>query len=144
MIGFLKGSVPFMAELMKSVTIPMRTEYMIVSSYAGGVKSTGNLKTVLDLNTDIAGRDVLIVEDIVDTGLTLSRSVEKLKRRNPKTLKVITLLDKKEGRKVEFVPDAIGFDIANEFVYGFGLDVKEQLRNRPFVGIFDQDKIDEL
>ena len=117
---------------------------MTVSSFEGGVKSTGNIKLVMDLKQDIFNKDVLVVEDIVDSGLTLSTIVKQLKDRNPKSLKVLTLLDKPEGRKNEFTPDKYGFIVPNEFLAGFGLDVKEKLRNLPYIGIFNKDEVDNV
>lgn len=144
LIGLLKGSVPFLAQLIKDVTIDVTLDFMTVSSYAGGLKSGGNLKIVMDLKQDIKGKDVLIVEDIVDTGLTLKTIIEGLNLRHPKSLKTITLLDKPEGRKVDFHVDKYGFIAPHEFLVGFGLDVKEKMRNLPYIGIFDETKLEEV
>lgn len=133
-----------MAQLIKDVTVNHSMDFMTVSTYAGGTKSSGNIKIVMDLKNDIKGKDVLIVEDIVDSGLTLSTIVKMLKDHKPNSLRVLTLLDKPEGRQVEFVPDAYGFVVPNKFLAGFGLDVNEKLRNVPFIGVFDVTKIDEL
>ena len=143
-VGLLKGSVPFMAQLIKNVKVDHAIDFMTVSSYKGGLESTGKLDIVMDLKQDIEGRDVLIVEDIVDTGNTLSTLVAELKQKNPSSLKVLTLLDKPSGRKVEFVPEKSGFIVPDAFLVGFGLDVNEKLRNLPYIGIFDTDKLNEV
>lgn len=143
-VGLLKGCVPFMAQLVKEVTHDHEIDFMTVSSFHGGTESTGELKVVMDLKRDISGKDVLLVEDIVDTGLTLSKVTKMLGDRGANSVKVITLLDKPEGRKIPFTPDKFGFIVPNKFLAGFGLDVKEKLRNVPFIGVFNQDKIDEL
>lgn len=144
LVGLLKGSVPFMAELIKNITIMHEIDFMVVSSYEGGSRSTGNLKVVMDLAGDVENKDVLIVEDIVDTGNTLSQITKRFNNLKAKSVKTLALLNKKEGRTVSFEPDKFGFEVENQFVYGFGLDVKEKLRNLPYIGIFDLDKIDEL
>ena len=144
LVGLLKGSIPFMAQLIKSVEKEHIIDFMTISSYGGGVESSGNVKIVMDLASNIEGKDVLIVEDIVDSGKTLARTVEILKRRNPKSLKVLTLLDKPAGRINGFEVEKYGFIVPNEFLYGFGLDVKEKLRNIPYIAVFNQELLDEL
>lgn len=144
LVGLLKGSVPFLAQLIKDVTVDHSLDFMTVSSFDGGVSSSGNLKIIMDLKQDIYKKDILIVEDIVDSGLTLSKVVNQLKERNPKSIKVITLLDKPEGRKINFKVDKSGFIVPNEFLAGFGLDVKEKLRNVPYIGIFNKEYLDKL
>lgn len=144
LVGLLKGSIPFMAQLIKDVTVDHVLDFMTVSTYEGGTKSTGKIKIIMDLKHNVEGKDVLIVEDIVDSGLTLSSIVKMLKEHEPKSIKVLTLLDKPEGRKTTFVPDASGFVVPNKFLAGFGLDVKEKLRNVPYIGVFDVTKLDEL
>lgn len=144
LVGLLKGSIPFMAQLIKDVTVDHVLDFMTVSTYEGGTKSTGKIKIIMDLKHNVEGKDVLIVEDIVDSGLTLSSIVKMLKEHEPKSIKVLTLLDKPEGRKTTFIPDASGFVVPNKFLAGFGLDVKEKLRNVPYIGIFDVSKLDEL
>lgn len=143
-VGLLKGCVPFMAQLIKEVKHDHEIDFMTVSSFHGEMESSGDLKVVMDLKRDIQGKDVLLVEDIVDTGLTLSKVTKMLGNRGANSVKVITLLDKPEGRKIPFTPDKIGFNVPNKFLAGFGLDVKEKLRNVPFVGVFNQDKLEEL
>lgn len=136
-VGLLKGSIPFMAELIKYCDIDgMETDFMDVSSYDGGTCSTFNIKILKDLDRDINGADILVVEDIVDTGLTLQKVFNLMKNKGAKTVKVVTLLNKKEGRKVDVVPDYVGFEIPNEFVIGFGLDYEERYRQLPYVGVF--------
>lgn len=143
MIGLLKGSVPFMAQLIKDVTVNHEIDFLTVSSYEGEIASTGAPKIIMDLAHNIKNKDVLIVEDIVDTGRTLSIIKKMLESREPNSLKVLTLLDKKEGRKVSFNVDVYGFEIPNVFVAGFGLDVRGKLRNLPYIGEFDEKYLDE-
>jgi len=132
-LGLLKGSVPFLSELAKHITLDIEFGFMQVSSYTGTVSSALSIKT--DYEEDITGKDILIVEDILDTGKTLVTVMELLLSRNAKSVKVVTLLDKKEGRLVELEADYVGFSIPNEFVVGFGLDFNEKYRNLPYVGI---------
>ena len=135
LIGLLKGSIPFMAELIKYIDCPMEIDFMKVSSYLG-TESTGKVNIKSDLATDISGRDILIVEDIVDSGLTLMKVIEVLKERKPNSIEIVTLLDKVEGRVVkELTPKYIGFSIPNKFVIGFGLDYNELYRNLDYVGV---------
>jgi len=134
-VGVLKGALPFMADLVKSVDIHLEMDFMDVSSYGKGLVSSGEVKIVKDLDTKVEGRDVLIVEDIIDSGLTLSYLIELFKYRKAKSVKVVTLLDKTEGRKVDLVPDLTGFIVPDEFVVGYGLDFAERYRNLPYVGI---------
>jgi len=138
LVGLLNGSVPFMAQLMKHITVDTEIDFMDVSSYRGTV-STGEVRIVKDLTRGIKDTNVLLIEDIVDTGQTLTTVVNLLKNRNPKVLKVVSLLDKPEGRVVEFKPDYIGFTVPNEFVVGFGLDYDELYRNLPYVGILKEE-----
>lgn len=144
LVGLLKGSVPFLAQLIKDVTVDHSLDFMTVSSFDGGVTSSGNLKIIMDLKQDIFDKDILLVEDIVDSGLTLSRVVSQLQTRSPRSLKVLTLLDKPEGRKIPFEVDRFGFTVPNEFLAGFGLDVKEKLRNIPYIGVFKKSEFDKL
>ncbi|GAF14258.1 hypoxanthine-guanine phosphoribosyltransferase [Bacillus sp. JCM 19045] len=134
-VGVLKGALPFMADLIKAVDTHLEIDFMDVSSYGKGMVSSGEVKIVKDLNTQVEGRDVLIVEDIIDSGLTLSYLIELFKYRKAKSVKVVTLLDKPEGRKVDLVPDMTGFIVPDEFVVGYGLDFAERYRNLPYVGI---------
>ncbi len=134
-LGLLKGCVPFMAALTKHVTIYMEQLYMAVSSYHGGIKSSGDVKIKYDLEVSVKGRDIIIVEDIVDTGATLKTISALLYHRGAKSVKVATLLDKPAGRLVEFTADYVGKVIPKEFVVGFGLDYNELYRNLPYVGV---------
>ena len=138
LVALLKGSVPFMAELMKYIDIDMETEYMDVSSYAG-TKSTGEVKIIKDLDRSIKGCDVIIVEDIVDTGRTLKTVKELLLSKGANSVKIVTLLDKPHGRVVEVDVDYVAFTIPDEFVIGFGLDFDQKFRNLPYVGVLKEE-----
>lgn len=133
-VGILKGVVVFFADMIRAVDIPCEIDFMAVSSYSG-TESTGSLKIKKDLGVDIRDRHVVILEDILDTGLTLSRTVELLKSRGPASLKICTLLDKPDRRTAPIQADFVGFTIPNEFVVGYGLDFNERYRNLPYVGI---------
>lgn len=135
MVSILKGSVVFMADLMRAVTIPVRIDFMSVSSYGSGVKTSGIVKIMKDLDIPLAGYDVLIVEDILDSGLTLKYIINILKSRNPRSVSICTLLDKPERRKVDIAPEYLGFTIPDKFVVGYGLDYAEKYRNLPFIGV---------
>lgn len=135
MVSILKGSVVFMSDLMRAVTIPCRIDFMSVSSYGSGVKTSGVVKIVKDLDIPLAGYDLLIVEDILDSGMTLSYILEVLEARGPKSVKLCTLLDKPDRRKVNIKPDYVGCEVPDEFVVGYGLDYDEKYRNLPYVGI---------
>lgn len=143
-IGLLKGSIPFLAELIKHITIDHILDFMTVSSFDGNLTSSSNIKIIMDLKADILNKDVLIVEEIIDSGNTLSKIVAHLKERHPKSLKILTLLNKKTHRVANIDADKYGFLAPDYFYAGFGLDVKEKLRNLPYIGIFDQSKFDEL
>lgn len=136
LVAILKGSVVFMADLMRAVTIPCTIDFMVVSSYGGAnTSSTGLVKIVKDLDQDLSGKDVLIVEDILDTGITLSNLVPMLKLRNPASVRLCTILSKPSRRKVAIEPDYLGFEVPDEFVVGYGLDFDEKYRNLPYVGV---------
>ena len=135
MVSVLKGSVVFMADLMRAVSIPVSVDFMYVSSYGSGVKTTGVVKILKDLDIPLDGFDLLIVEDILDSGLTLHYLREILMQRGPRSIRLVTLLDKPERRQVDIAPDYLGFTIPDEFVVGYGLDYNEQYRNLPFVGV---------
>jgi len=132
-VCILKGAVFFATDLLKRMETTMDVEFLRASSYVG-TESTGEVKINMDLSADIEGKDVLIVEDIADTGTTLKYLVDYLKSKNPNTLKVAVLLDKKERRKVELQLDYVGFDIPNKFVVGYGFDIDQKYRNLPYVG----------
>lgn len=135
MVSVLKGSIVFMADLMRTISIPLRVDFMSVSSYGSGVKTTGVVKITKDLDIPIEGFDLLIVEDILDSGKTLSYLKSLLMERNPNSIRLVTLLDKPERREVDVKPDYLGFSIPDEFVVGYGLDYAEKYRNLPFVGV---------
>ncbi|NQZ65954.1 MAG: hypoxanthine phosphoribosyltransferase [Mycoplasmatales bacterium] len=143
LIGLLKGSVPFMAQLMKDVKTNHEMDFLTVSSYEGGAGSNGSPKIIMDLANNIEGKDILIIEDIVDTGRTLLAIKNLFLSRKPNSIRILTLLDKKEGRVVKMEVDKYGFSIPNVFVAGFGLDVNGKLRNLPYIGEFDTKYIDE-
>ena len=137
-VGLLKGSVPFMAELLKNITIDCETEYMSVSSYSG-TESMGDVRINKDLDRSVKGFDVLVVEDIVDTGRTLEKVKELLYSKGAKTVKVVALLDKPSRRVVDISAEYVGFTIPNEFVIGFGLDFDQKYRNLPYVGVLKEE-----
>lgn len=137
LIGLLKGSVPFLAELIKHVKCPMEMDFMQVSSYRG-VKSTGTVVMLKDILTSVKGRHVLLVEDIVDTGLTLKEVMHVLDDRGAESIEIVTLLDKPTNRVVEMNPKYIGHTIPNKFVIGFGLDFNEKYRNLDYVGVLKE------
>lgn len=135
LIGLLKGSVPFMAELMKHIKCDMEIDFMEVSSYAG-VNSTGAVTILKDVKADIRGRDIILVEDIVDTGLTIQEVINFLGSRGARSIEIATLLDKPAGRTVKCqIPKYIGLEIEPKFVVGFGLDYNQKYRNLPYVGV---------
>jgi len=135
LVSVLKGSVVFMADLMRSITIPCEIDFMAVSSYGKGTKSSGNVKIIKDLDRSVENMDLLIVEDILDSGRTLSYLRELLKQRNAKSIKICTLLDKPERREADIKPDYVGAVIPDAFAVGYGLDYAEKYRNLPYVGI---------
>ena len=132
-VGILKGCMLFLSDLVRAIDLPLTMDFMVVSSYGSTTKSSGVVRIIKDLEREIEGKDVLIVEDIVDTGLTLSYLIENFKTRNPKSVKVCSLLDKPDRRKAQVDIEYVGFKIADEFVVGYGLDYAEIYRNLPFV-----------
>ncbi len=136
LVSVLKGSLPFMADLMRQIEIPLQIDLMEVSSYGGATTETSGLVRILkDLSSSIEGKDVLIVEDIIDTGLTLNYLLRYLRGKNPRSLRICALLDKPTRRLVEIPIDYLGFTIPDEFVVGYGLDFSEFYRNLPFIGV---------
>lgn len=135
LIGVLKGSVVFMSDLMREITVNAMMDFMAVSSYGAGVKSSGVVRILKDLDRDIHGFDVLIVEDILDSGKTLAYLKGLLLERHPASIKIATLLDKPERREADIAADYVGFNVPNEFVVGYGLDYGEKYRNLPYIGI---------
>jgi hypoxanthine phosphoribosyltransferase len=130
-VGVLKGAFIFMADLARKMEGPVRIDFVRVASYGSGTRSAGKIKLLKDLETSIRGKDVLVVEDIVDTGITLKSLFRRLKGRSPRSLKVVALLDKPSRRQVDFQADYVGFQIADHFVVGYGLDCAEEYRNLP-------------
>lgn len=138
-VGLLKGSVPFLAELIKHIECDMEMDFMQVSSYEG-IKSTLEVKVIKNIDTDITNRHLIIVEDIIDTGLTLKKVMEILEKLNPASIEVVTLLDKKEGRLIEGInPKYVGFSVPNKFVVGFGLDYDQLYRNIDCIGVLKKE-----
>jgi hypoxanthine phosphoribosyltransferase len=136
LVSVLKGSLPFMADLMRAIDLPLRIDLMEVSSYGGTTtESSGLVRILKDLSASIEGEDVLIVEDIIDTGLTLNYLIRYLRGKNPRTLRICTLLDKPARRLVDIPVDYMGFQIPDQFVVGYGLDYGEVYRNLRFVGV---------
>ncbi len=145
LVGILKGSVPFLSDLMRRISVPLQIDFLEVSSYGGEMHSSGVVRLVKDLSHPIEGKHVLIVEDIVDTGLTLKYLLEALSTRQPASLAIASLLDKPEGRGEGNALDVdyVGFSIPNKFVVGYGLDLGGYFRNIPFVGVYHPPEEDE-
>lgn len=137
-LGILKGSVFFMSDLMKEIKIPCKMDFMAVSSYGDATESSGIVKIIKDLDFEIKGKDVLIIEDIIDSGITLKYLMKYLSARNPNSLEIACLLNKPERRKEELQVKYLGFDVPDYFLVGYGLDYAENYRNLPFVGILDE------
>ena len=136
LVSILKGAVVFMADLMRAVSIPCSIDFMVVSSYGGtNTETTGLVKIVKDLDADLTGKDVLIVEDVLDTGVTLSNLVPMLQLRHPNSVRICAILDKPARRKTDIRADYTGFEVPDAFVVGYGLDYDEKYRNLPFVGV---------
>ena len=134
-VGVLKGSFMFMADVMRQVTVPCQVDFMAVSSYGSGTSTTGAVKITKDLNQDIEGKDIIIVEDILDSGVTLSYLKNYLQGRNPASISIATLLDKPARRKADIKADYVGCSVPDEFVVGYGLDYAEEYRNLPYIGV---------
>ena len=135
LVTVLKGAVVYLADLMRCIDLPCAIDFMVVSSYGSGVKTSGVVKIVKDLDQDLSGRDILIVEDILDSGMTLSYLKGLLQSRRPASIRIATLLDKPSHRKVDLQADYVGYEVPDEFVVGYGLDYDEQYRNLPYVGV---------
>ena len=135
MVSVLKGSVVFMSDLMRAVTIPCEIDFMAVSSYGNKTNSSGTVRILKDLDRDIQGYDLLIVEDILDSGKTLNYLMELLYARNPKSIRICTLFDKPERREVDIFADYKGISVPDEFIVGYGLDFAEKYRNLPYIGV---------
>jgi len=138
-LGILKGAVPFMADLIREIKLPLAYDFMALSSYGVSTQSSGVVRILKDLERSVEDVHILIAEDIVDTGLTLRYLKENLRARNPLSVKVVTLLDKAARRKADVTPDYNGFSIPDEFVVGYGLDFNEEYRNLPYIGVLKQE-----
>lgn len=137
LVGVLKGAFAFYADLARSIDLPLEVGFINVSSYQGATHTSGKVKIVTDISEEVKGKDVLLVEDIVDSGLTLSFLRKKFKAKKPSSLKVCSLLNKAEGRQVDVEIDYIGFDIPDKFIVGYGLDYDNQYRNLPYMAVLD-------
>lgn len=135
MVSVLKGSLVFMADLMRAVTIPCSIDFLSVSSYGNGTASSGEVRILKDLDCSLEGKDLLIVEDILDSGMTLSFLLKTLSARNPASIRLCTFLDKPERRRVDIRPDYVGAEVPDEFIVGYGLDYAEKYRNLPYIGV---------
>jgi hypoxanthine phosphoribosyltransferase len=141
LVGVLKGAVFFMADLMRELTVPCEIDFMAISSYGAATDSSGVVRILKDLDINVAGRDVLVVEDIIDSGLTLSYLMRNLTARKPSSLEVVALLTKPERREIEVPVRYVGFEIPNRFVIGYGLDFAERYRNLPYVAVLHADLV---
>ena len=135
LVGILRGAIMFMADLARRLSLPVEMDYMAISSYGDATESSGVVRILKDLDTSIEGRDVLIVEDIIDTGLTLKYLMENLQRRHPASVAVCALLDKEKDREKILEPAYVGFKIPDRFVVGYGLDFAQKYRNLPYIGV---------
>lgn len=140
-LGVLKGSFVFMADLVRAIDLPLSVEFLGLSSYGGGTHTSGEVKVTLDLNHPINGQHVIVAEDIIDTGVTLSYLLRMLSNRQPASLKLCCLLNKEERRQANITPDYVGFTIPNRFVVGYGLDYDEYYRNLPYIGVLDPEDL---
>ncbi|MCE4957955.1 hypoxanthine phosphoribosyltransferase [Macrococcoides caseolyticum] len=138
-VGILKGSILFMADLIKHIDTHVEIEFMDVSSYHGGTESTGEVKILKDLDVSVEGRDIIIIEDILETGTTLNAIIDLLKYRKAKSIEIVTLLDKPMRRKVDIEAKYVGEKIPDDFVVGYGLDYQEKYRNLPYIGLLKEE-----
>jgi hypoxanthine phosphoribosyltransferase len=136
-VGILKGSWVFLADLVRQLSVPVAIDFMTVSSYGQSTRTSGVVKIVLDLKGPLEGRDVLVVEDILDTGLTLKYIMDSLRLRKPRSLKIVAFMDKPERRRVDIKPDYLGFTVPDKFVVGYGADFAERFRQLPYVGYIE-------
>lgn len=143
LICILKGAVMFFADLTRAIDIDINIEFMAISSYGAGTSSSGEVRLVKDLDTSVAGRNIIIVEDIVDSGVSLDYLMRMLKTRGAESVRICTLLSKPERRRIHIPIDYLGFEIPNEFIIGYGLDLDEKYRNLVDIGIYRQNKSDE-
>ncbi len=137
LVGILKGAFIFMADLARMLAVPVKMDFVGLASYGAGTKSAGEIRLTKDLETSLKGKDVLVVEDIIDTGLTMQYLFRRLKARRPRSLKSVALLDKPSRRRVRFQADYVGFTIENHFVVGYGLDCNEEYRNLPGIYVIE-------
>ena len=144
LVGVLRGAIVFMCDLMRTMDIPLQLDFMAISSYGSSTKSSGVVRILKDLDTVIEGRHVLIVEDIIDSGLTLKYVTEILWARHPASLRIVTLLDKPANRRVQIDVDYVGFSIPNKFVIGYGLDFAEVYRNLPYIGVLKPEAYSDI
>jgi hypoxanthine phosphoribosyltransferase len=135
MVAALKGAVVFMADLMRAIDVPCAIDFLSVSSYGNGTSSSGEVRVLKDLDSKLEGKDLLVVEDILDSGVTLSFLLKNLSARNPRSIKLCTLLDKPERRKVDIKPDYVGAQVPDKFIVGYGLDYAEKYRNLSYIGV---------
>jgi len=140
-VNVLKGGVIFLADLIRATSIPIEIDFMEVSSYGNGTESSGVVRILEDLSQNIQGKHVLIVEDIVDTGLTLQYMLENLETRHPKSIKICTLLDRRGRREVDLKLDYVGFVVPDKFVIGYGLDLAQKYRNLPHIAVLEDEEI---
>jgi hypoxanthine phosphoribosyltransferase len=138
LVGVLKGAYAFYADLARAIRIPVRVDFMVVTSYGAAAKSSGKVKVITELTEEIKGKDVLLVEDIVDSGLTAQHLMKTLGRKRPRSVKVCTLLSKPERRVVDVAVDYVGFKIPNKYVVGYGLDYQQKYRNLPYLAVLDK------
>lgn len=139
LVGVLKGAVPFMAELIKHIDTHVELDFMVVSSYHGEIKSSGEVKIIKDVDTNVEGRHVVFVEDIIDTGRTLKYLRDLFEYRKAESIKIVTLVDKPEARVIDIQADYVGCETPNEFLVGFGLDYDEKYRNLPYIGVLKEE-----
>lgn len=135
MVAALKGAVVFMADLMRAIEVPCAIDFLSVSSYGKGTTTSGEVRVLKDLDSTLEGRDLLVVEDILDSGVTLSFLLKNLSARNPRSIRLCTLLDKPERRRVPITPDYVGAQVPDKFIVGYGLDYAEKYRNLPYIGV---------
>ncbi|HSA62103.1 MAG TPA: hypoxanthine phosphoribosyltransferase [Nitrospiraceae bacterium] len=138
LVGVLKGAYAFYADLARAIRIPIRVDFIVVTSYGSGAKTSGKVKLVTELTEEIKGKDVLLVEDIVDSGLTVQQLMKSLSKKKPRSIKVCTLLSKPERRAVDVQVEYVGFKIPNQYVVGYGLDYQQKYRNLPYLAVLDQ------
>jgi hypoxanthine phosphoribosyltransferase len=139
LVGVLKGAYAFYADLARAIRIPMRVDFLIVTSYGSQSKTSGKVKVITELTEDVKGKDVLLVEDIVDSGLTVENLIRTLTKQKPRSVKICTLLSKPERRTIDVPLDYIGFKIPNKYVVGYGLDYQQKYRNLPYLAVLDME-----